>query len=350
MTDLALKDGLGFPDLYRRDGLVRVDRAFVGHLAAADAALHDRLMAARRDPEALGHADESDLLVELAPHVEDFLGELFGITAEVRALQARHHELAPLYSVKRLFVQRRAVKGAKEAGAAAIDGPALAEELDQLIGGPVAGIAQWERHYAEAVARWLEDEAGNAVALDIAQRYAAWATLSHAGQKKHRRGVVFKVPHRLDMNHLVPVETIERDGVTMLRLPEDEWRHRQGFALTDRGTDLTGALDQANYCIWCHNQGKDSCSKGLREKGGAFKKSVFGVTLAGCPLEEKISEMNLVKARGYSLGALAIVAGDRAPHLQRLHEGVHLPAAGAGRHPADRDAHLEGRARPAVGL
>ena len=99
-------------------------------------------------------------------------------------------------------------------------------------------------------------------------------------------------------------------GVTMLRLPEDEWRQRDGFALTDPGTDLTGALDQANYCIWCHNQGKDSCSKGLKEKDGAFKKSVFGVTLAGCPLDEKISEMNLVKARGYSLGALAIVAVD----------------------------------------
>ncbi len=310
MTDLTLPFGLAFADLYDRAGLVRVDRAFVAHLAAADVGLHDRLMTARRDPEAVGQADESDLLVELAPHVEDFLGALFGIAAEVRALQARHHELAPLYSVKRLFVQRRAVKGVKEADAAAIDGPAIARELDALIGGPAGGIAEWERHYAEHVARWLDDEAGTAAALDLAQRYAAWATLSPAGREKHRRGVLFKVPHRLDMNHLVPVETVERDGVTMLRLPEDEWRHREGFALTDRGTDLVGALDQANYCIWCHNQGKDSCSKGLREKDGTFKKSVFGVTLAGCPLEEKISEMNLVKARGYSLGALAIVAVD----------------------------------------
>ncbi len=112
------------------------------------------------------------------------------------------------------------------------------------------------------------------------------------------------------MQHLVPVETVELDGVAMLRLPAAEWRHRQGFALTDRGTDLTGALDQANYCIWCHNQGKDSCSQGLKEKDGSFKKSVFGVTLAGCPLEEKISEMNLVKSRGYGVGALAIVTID----------------------------------------
>ena len=101
-------------------------------------ALHDRLMTARRDPDGLGHAAESDLLVDLAPHVEDFLGELFGIAAEVRALQARHHELAPLYSVKRLFVQRRAVKGVKEAGRRG-DSTARGSrrELDALIGGPV---------------------------------------------------------------------------------------------------------------------------------------------------------------------------------------------------------------------
>ena len=310
MAALALAHGLSFADLYDRDGLVRIDRAFVTHLAQADRGLHHRLVAARRGPDGLGHSAELELLVELAPHVEDFLGELFGIGPEVRALQARHHELAPLYSVKRLFVQRRAVKGVTEDGAAALDGPALAHELVTRIGGPRDDLAAWERRYAEHVARWLDDEAGNAAALDLAQRYAAWAALSPEGRKKHRHGVLFKVPHRLDMHHLVPVETIERDGVTMLRLPEDEWRRREGFALTDRGTDLTGALDQANYCIWCHNQGKDSCSKGLKEKDGSFKKSVFGVTLAGCPLEEKISEMNLVEARGYSLGALAIVAVD----------------------------------------
>jgi NADPH-dependent glutamate synthase beta subunit-like oxidoreductase/NAD(P)H-flavin reductase len=313
MNDLVLKHGLSFPDLYDREGLVRLDRTFVADLAAADIGLHDRLMTARRDPGAIGRLDESNLLVDLAPHLEDFIGALFGIEAELRALQARHHELAPLYSVKRLFVQRRAVKGVKEEDAVAIDGPGLTRELDRLIGtspGADGAITAWERRYAEHVANWLADETGNVGALATAQRYAAWATLAPEGRLKHRRGILFKVPHRLDMHHLVPVETVERDGVAMLRLPEDEWRRRDGFALTDRGTDLTGALDQANYCIWCHNQDKDSCSKGLKEKDGAFKRSVFGVTLAGCPLEEKISEMNLVKAHGNTLGALAIVAVD----------------------------------------
>src|SRR6516162_7716258 len=279
MTDLVLEHGLTFADLYDRESLIRLDKAFTAHSAGTDIRLHDRLMTARRNPDVIEPHDASSLLVDLAPYLEDFIGELFGIPGEVSALQARHHELAPLYSVKRLFVQRRAVKGSKEAD-------------------------------AEHVTQWLGDEAANGEALATAQQYAAWATLSEKGRRKHRGGVLFKVPHRLDMQHLVPVETVVRDGVTMLRLPEYEWRRREGFALTDRGTDLTGALDQANYCIWCHNQGKDSCSTGLREKNGTFKKTVFGVTLAGCPLEEKISEMNLVKARGNSIGALAIITVD----------------------------------------
>jgi NADPH-dependent glutamate synthase beta subunit-like oxidoreductase/NAD(P)H-flavin reductase len=313
MTDLVLAHGLSFADLYDRDGLVRLDRAFVAELAVTDVALHDRLMTARQDPDAVADQALSDLLVDLAPHLEDFIGGLFSIAAEVRALQARHHELAPLYAVKRLFVQRRAVKGVKEADAEELDGPGLARELDRLMGTtldePIIAAA-WERRYAEHVANWLADETANDEPLATAQRYAAWATLSEEGRRKHRRGVLFKLPHRLDMQHLVPVETVVRGGVTMLRRPEADWRRREGFALTDPGTDLVGALDQANYCIWCHNQGKDSCAKGLREKDGSFKKTVFGVTLAGCPLEEKISEMNLVKARGNAIGALAIITVD----------------------------------------
>ena len=316
MSELALKHGLSFSDLYERDGLVRLDRTFVAHLAAAEVALHDRLMAARAAPDAVDRKAESDLLVDLSPHLEDFVGELFGIAGEVRALQASHDRLAPLFSVKRLFVQRRAVKEVKEADAFQLNGHKLAQELETLLGGPAANFATregalaWELRYAEGVARWLDDEPAHRLPLKVALEYAAWATLSPEGRARHRRGLLFRVPHRLDMHHLVPVETVERQGVTMLRRPEDEWRARDGFALTDPGTDLAGAQDEANYCIWCHNQQKDSCRSGLHEKDGSFRKTVFGVTLAGCPLDEKISEMNLAKSRGNSIGALAIVAVD----------------------------------------
>ena len=124
-----------------------------------------------------------------------------------------------------------------------------------------------------------------------------------------RRDVLFKLPHKIDPYHLYP-SSRSISGAEALRLHPSHWRRRDGFALTDPGTDLAGALDQANYCIKCHNQGKDSCSTGLREKTGEFKKSAFGVTLNGCPLDEKISEMHVAKQNGNAIGALAIVTID----------------------------------------
>ena len=225
--------------------------------------------------------------------------------AELRALKARHDTLAPLYSVKRLFVQRRAMKKYDRQVAQSFDGDALRGEVEALIGGELT-----ELRFAEWVAARLDTKSEHADALDVAARYAAWATHTPEGQQRHKAGVLFKAPGKVDPMRLVPVETEVVDGVTMLKLPEHHRRRREGFALTDPGMDLTGALDQANYCIWCHNQGKDSCAKGLTEKSGAFKRNEFGVALAGCPLEEKISEMNLVKARGETIGALAIAVID----------------------------------------
>ena len=203
-------------------------------------------------------------------------------------------------------------RGVKEADAEELDGPGLAGELDRLMRAhPTANpIPAWERRYAEHVANWLDDEAGNAEPLATAQRYAAWATLAHEGRRKHRRGVLFKVPHRLDMQHLVPVETVERDGVTMLRLPEDEWRRRDGFALTDRGTDLTGALDQANYCIWCHNQGKDSCSKRAAGEGRRVQEERFWRHPRRLPARGEDLRDEFGEGARQRLGALAIVTVD----------------------------------------
>src|SRR4029077_10497497 len=50
----------------------------------------------------------------------------------------------------------------------------------------------------------------------------------------------------------------------------------------------------------------------LKEKAPAtgYRKSQFGVPLAGCPLEEKISEFHLVKTRGEALAGLAIICVD----------------------------------------
>lgn len=102
MSDhLALKFGLAFADLYSHEGAVRIDRAFQDYLGASDVSLLDRLARARQSPEALTRKDQSQLIIDLAPYVEDFIGELFGIQRAVAELQARHNSLAPIYSTLR---------------------------------------------------------------------------------------------------------------------------------------------------------------------------------------------------------------------------------------------------------
>ena len=294
--------GLSFADLADRAGLVRLDRLFLSHLATEDAGLHTRLLAARAAPRALDDKAASELIVELGPHVDAFVATLFGIEEEVLALAQQTHALDPVHACKRLFVQRQAVK--KYLDPSGFDGAGLRAALEARIDAPLTELG-----FAKGVAAW--EAAGDADALDVALRYAAWATLTPAGRAANPGSILFRVPHRIDPLHLVPVETIERDGVTMLRLPQHDWRARDGFALTDVGMTQAQALDQMNYCIWCHEQGKDSCSKGLRDrKTGAFQKSPFGVTLAGCPLDEKISEMHLLRAHGCVLGAFAAIAID----------------------------------------
>jgi NADPH-dependent glutamate synthase beta subunit-like oxidoreductase/NAD(P)H-flavin reductase len=305
--------GLSFNDFYDREGLSRLDAAFVAWLKDASIDLHARLMTARATPEALAVKDESNLLIELARPLEDFVGTLFGIGEEVAALRGRHSRLAPLYDCKRLFVQRYVTRAIKSDAAAALDGASVTANIALRIDA-FADLEEWELAFALAVRDLVGAEfkvEAPTPQITAFAEYAAWALHHPEGKKRHRDGPLFKVPHKLDFEHLVPIETETVDGVIRMKLPRPLLRHREGFALTDQGFDLVRTLDQANYCIWCHNQGKDSCSRGLRDrKTGAFQKSPFGVTLAGCPLEEKISEMNLLKAEGFSVGALAIAAVD----------------------------------------
>ncbi|MDO8974988.1 FAD-dependent oxidoreductase [Reyranella sp.] len=305
--------GSSFNDFYDREGLVRLDAAFVAWLKDANVDVHARLLAARAAPDAMAAKDESNLLIELARPLEDFVGALFGVAHEAAELRARHSRLAPLYDCKRLFVQRYVARALKPDAAAALDGAAVTAAVNL----PVtfeAGLEAWELAFALAVRAQIGAEfkvETPTPEVEALTRYAAWALHHPEGKRRHRDGPLFKVPHKLDFEHLVPIETEIVDGVTRMKLPRPMLRHREGFALTDPGFGLVRALDHANYCIWCHNQGKDSCSRGLRDrKTGAFQKSPFGVTLAGCPLEEKISEMNLLKSEGFSIGALAMAAVD----------------------------------------
>ncbi|MBT3788698.1 MAG: FAD-dependent oxidoreductase [Alphaproteobacteria bacterium] len=312
MSEMDLGFDLEFSDLYALEGLQKIDAKFENFLTGRDAALAAQLAAARDElPDA---KTESTLLTDLGPHLEAFIADMFGIGEELGELDDCHIALKPFFQFKRLFIQRKVFKAVSAEAAAQLDGDALAAELQTLFGQTFAG-AEDETVYFEKVSAWQEDATTNAAALEIATNYAGWALRTPEGRARHAVGHLFKVPEKLDFERLVPAEVDRTSDYAVHKLPDKRLHRRDGFGLTDAGADLAGALSEAHYCIFCHNQGKDSCSKGMTEKPAgkgaaaeerpAFSKSHFGVSLAGCPLGVRISEMNQLKIEGVSIGALA---------------------------------------------
>ncbi len=177
---LSLQYGLSFEDLYNRDGLVRLDQIFVDSLKTGNIDLFNRLMAARAGAT-LAPKEASELIIALAPAVDEFIGELFGITTELRDFQDKTAALAPKYIVKRKFVHKKALTGMTEEKASAIEGEALASDLEALFGEPVS-----DDSFAANVHSWMGDEKQHAASIQKAAQYAAWATLAPAGRQKHR--------------------------------------------------------------------------------------------------------------------------------------------------------------------
>jgi NADPH-dependent glutamate synthase beta subunit-like oxidoreductase/NAD(P)H-flavin reductase len=289
---LKLAFNLGFNELYNLEGIKKIDDIFLKELSKTYPDLYHNLIIART--ELLEPKAESKLIIELAPILEDFIAELFAIKSEVKKLAESHNILAPIYSCKRLFVQRQAVKSYNPEESANID--IIINKLDTL------GVnVENELQFAVKV----NEAEGNTELLELARIYAGWATCSIEGQKKHKNDVLFKTPKKLDIQNLLPINKVENS------YKSEYLKERHGFNLTDEGFNLTQALDQANYCINCHNQLKDSCSHGFKDKdSNTFKTNELNVKLAGCPLEEKISEMNLLKSNGSVIGAFATAVID----------------------------------------
>ncbi|NQY09450.1 MAG: pyridine nucleotide-disulfide oxidoreductase [Flavobacteriales bacterium] len=320
MSELKLAFELEFEDLYSRAGLEKLDASFVNELKESNVELHNQFVTYRSnfiEGVEVDVKDEANFLIELAPYIEDFVSTLFGISAEVADLQKQHNDLAEIFRCKRIVVQRRGPKGVKGLEVDEIDGDALRTELESLFGESFS-----EKVYADNAVKWIDYETSKDIEgfeeqAALVSKYAGWALTSEAGRAYHKNDLLFQKPNKLDFEALVPIETESVDGVSVKRLSKSHaLREREGFSLTDNGFSLAEAVDQANYCIYCHNQGKDSCSTGLREKKPdengktPFKVSPTRVKQAGCPLEERISEMNQVKSNGFTIGALAIVTVD----------------------------------------
>ena len=359
-------EGFTYTDLYRRDRLEALLIAFEADLQVATPALADALRGASSDArrgarpaEALGGADRA------RPHVASFVARLFGVETRVRASDrtadrgragrarpaAAAEDRYPKWTAE-AFAEVRSSRRTRDARTRSMQARSGANAIVQARGGADTA-SDPELAFARALLAIAEpkDDAERED-LDTLCRRAAWM---HHFAPERRTWTLLGAPEPLDYGALVRREHPDPDLPELSVGPEETLRRRDGFRLTDRRMKPRGVMAEVEYCILCHAREKDSCSRGLREKTGEPKENPLGIPLAGCPLQEKISEAHALRRRGRvdrrpraDHDRQPDVPGHRPPDLQRLHEGLHLPEAGAGEHPAGRDRHPDRRALAAL--
>ncbi|WP_426991359.1 pyridine nucleotide-disulfide oxidoreductase [Methylomonas sp. CM2] len=150
-----------------------------------------------------------------------------------------------------------------------------------------------------------------AALLDIVRRWSFAAKQVPELQAVVEKWLSFKIAEKTDLDNLVAHASVSQDGYEVWACDEHHHRRRDGFALTDKRFKQRQALYEIDHCIYCHDRDNDSCSKGIKnKKDNTFKANHLGSLMTGCPLEEKISEMHLVKRQGDNIGALAMIIID----------------------------------------
>ncbi|WP_265039927.1 FAD-dependent oxidoreductase [Wolbachia endosymbiont (group A) of Trypoxylon clavicerum] len=321
---MKLNFKISFSNLYTRDGLIKLNETFLNYIKSCDESLFCSLIEAREKaasssmssqchlPSSQCHPPssqcltlgsrkqegrsatwmtDSQLIVDLSYLLDEFIAKLFNVEKEIEELKKKHNDFAVIYKCKRLFVQRYALK--KYTNVANID---ITNKLSHFLTLPTT-----EKNFAEQVMHWFENKEDHKEEIELAAQYAVWRV-------KNKQSILFSIHKKIDHENLIPFSKKEVDKVEVLY--SNEVKRRYGFDLTSKKVSLNKALDNAHYCIFCHKQSKDSCSKGLINNDNTFKQSPLKVELHGCPLEQKISEMNLVKSEGYSIASLAIVMID----------------------------------------
>ena len=303
-----------FADLFLPDSLATLHATWVRELAERDPALHSRYEARF---EARSPTDLSTLLTDLAPHVGAFVARLFGVSSERNAARAAMREELVVFRFKDEFIKRRAAKrtlvghGLEETlerGAMVLERHGLARNHHDSEARVAARVCHLLDHEADLKQRPVDDPELIAVRADLAA-IERWVMARQPDLGRH--WVSFRQPHHLDFQNLVKLRRPDPNLPELLVGPEETRRDRDGFKLTDRRMAPIEVVAEVDYCLYCHDRDKDSCSKGLRDvKSGAVKANPLGVLLEGCPLDEKISEMHLLKRQGDSIAALALACID----------------------------------------
>ena len=352
--------GFTYADLYDAGRLKDLLDVFDASVKHHDVELHDKFAAYRQNQgEGLKPEELSDLLVNMGPYVGQFVATMFNVSEQHQAQSVKiKDEIDTIFKFKNEVVEKLAVvfKGQN-----ALDWniPSILNRFDLLIeaGFPEANqdndpehrvarvgatIGLLSSHY-KLIAKGKDSDYENADEqvsalrtklaahelaatefsgiinapdaaefikglMDVVQR---WSFVAQQDNDVVADWPSFKLPEKRDFDHLVEHDTVDRGEFTAWMGELEHRRRRDGFKLTDPRFNQRQVLSEVNHCIYCHERDTDSCSKGMRnKKTNTFKVDPLGVTTIGCPLDEKISEMHLVKRNGDNIGALAIIIID----------------------------------------
>jgi NADPH-dependent glutamate synthase beta subunit-like oxidoreductase/NAD(P)H-flavin reductase len=315
--------GFTYSDLYHPEKLSALHSNFLSLLSEKDPSLHARWQAYSASSEGMSPIEISQILVDMAPHVGSFIAQLFGIEKSRKAGMDLATREKVIFKFKQDILQRQALKKY----------PSLEKCLE------VASTSDLRDFYYKTLKTTFadnfisyDDELATAMmgeslieyqknnSSELAslgekpvEKFLAFCAARHYDHELHddvKDWASYRFPKNMDYAHLV--EIIHPDELLKEKFigPEDEYRRRDGFALTDERMNPREVRGETEYCIFCHDRSKDSCSKGLHEKDGTVKKNPVGIALDGCPLDEKISEMHLMQSAGDSISALALVMLD----------------------------------------
>lgn len=347
--------GFHYSDLFEPGRLKDLAENFYGWLAKENPGLAKEFEDYRSHQGSnLAKLAESTLLINIAQKQADFIAKLFNIQEAREKSIAEHQRHNPIFQFKKEIVIRLSKKYRKEAASLKAPDPFIAVKkirpdltpminTDPELSLATAAVEILDLHdaYAKAadpkhqtslppeisrraaeIFKSLQpveepnEQAILAFLKDLLDQFARWSAIAlHEREHHHKYSdwVSLRLPEDLDLpNGLVQVKRPDPSLPNLMETPDGRLRLRVGFKLTDPRGSLREILDQTHYCVICHEREKDSCAKGLPlpRKDQPLQKNALGVTLTGCPLDERISEMHFLKRQGDTIAALSMVMID----------------------------------------
>jgi len=308
-----LLNGYSYSELFSNSGLKRLDQAFLEQLRTMAPEEHLQLLAYRTQTSSLSTVETSEFLIRAAVYLEQFLSDFFQIQDALEVSQALTTTHNPISTFKKYFVLKRAKKEILK-----VETFPSFHDLHQQLEAALLQSALKSDDHELAVAllgtQYLNQPEQYAPEIEMLVQWCTRALTSLEGKAYTKNWVSFNIPERIDHQQLVTTDSETHHAMNRLQSKTSQLRHRDGFKLTDERMNAREVQDEINYCIYCHDNEGDFCSRGFPVKKGdpaqGFKQNPLGTTLTGCPLEEKISEMHFLKKEGYTIASLAMVMID----------------------------------------